>query len=105
MAEATAEGGLSESTVAEIVGDLDTRYRPFEPGWSLRVTNLIYANWLPSFDLPRHKRPYHFRSRFLFDSDARQKGLQGGLESEEIEAAFNKTILCHLLLPQLVTLG
>lgn len=81
------------------MGDLDARYRRFEPDWSLRATNLIYANWLPNFDLPRHKRPYRFRSKILFDSDARQMRLQGGLGPEEIEAAFNKTILCHLLLP------
>ena len=98
--DASSESGLSDAEIAAIKSTLDLRYRRFEPDWSLKVAKLIYANWLSNYDQPRAARPpQSARIPRLFVSKTAAKGLQGGVSTEEIERAFDKTILCKLLLP------
>jgi len=100
VAEGPPGSGLSDPQIAAIRSALDFRYRRFEPNWSLRITNLIYANWLPNFDRPRYDRPPRsIQAPKLFLSKAADDFGRNRLATEQIETAFDKTILCKLLLP------
>jgi hypothetical protein len=96
--DSSSESELSDAET--IQSTLDLRYRRFEPNWSLRVAKLIYANWLPIYDQPRAARPPRSaRVPHLFLSKAMPEGVHSSVSTEQIERAFDKTILCKLLLP------
>ena len=97
---AATETYFSAAELAEIQATLDLRYRRFEPEWSLRIINAIYANWLAHYDLPRSERPARsLEGPRLFLSKSDKDGSAKSMSTEQIEIAFDKTILCKLLLP------
>jgi hypothetical protein len=85
---------------AGIPAALNGRYWRFEPDASIRVVNLIYSNWLSSCDLRWHERPARSAVPPMLYQLQQTGGVnQRGLSTAQIEAAFDKTILCKLLLP------